>query len=195
MLDLVSKPANMKQIKSLFAFSLLYILSYTTITAQSFSSSSSYLNQSVLLKSGYTTKSVLVSNLLADRVGDMSPVIGTAAWSDSGRQLQCRSLLEFDYLSLPKMILNNPSIITSAELILFPLQVVFSESDVDKPSKFIVRRVLETWKDSATLWINQPAADASTEVVKVIKKKQKKNTVRVDVTKLVAPYQHSQLGR
>ena len=101
MLDLVSKPANMKQIKSLFAFSLLYILSYTTITAQSFSSSSSYLNQSVLLKSGYTTKSVLVSNLLADRVGDMSPVIGTAAWSDSGRQLQCRSLLEFDYLSLP----------------------------------------------------------------------------------------------
>lgn len=172
----------MKQIKSLLAFCLFYILASTTIQAQSISFASNSSNQTVTLISGYTTKSVLLSNLLSDRVGDMSPVIGTAAWSDSGRQLQCRSLLEFNYLSLPKMILDDPSVIYSAELILFPLQVVFTKSDVDKPSKFIVSRVLETWQDSSTLWVNQPAADSSSQVVKVIKKKQKNSPVKVDVT-------------
>ena len=120
----------------------------------------------------------------------MSPVIGTAVWLDSGRQLQCRSLLEFNYLTLPKTILDNPSTILSAELILFPLKVVFSESDVHKPSKFIVRRVLETWEDSSTLWMNQPSADPSSQVVKVIKKNQKNEPVSVDVTRLVKDMIH-----
>ena len=175
----------MKQIKSLLAFCLFYILAFTTIHAQSISFASNNAYRSVTLISGYYTKSVLVSTLLADRVGDMSPVIGTAAWLDSGRQLQCRSFMEFNYLTLPKTILDNPSTIISAELILFPLQVVFSESDVDKPSKFIVRRVLETWEDSSTLWMNQPAADPASQVVKVIKKNKKNDPVSVDVTMLV----------
>jgi hypothetical protein len=169
----------MKHNKSFFACCLVLILSSTTTTAQY-----QYINESIILRSDIPSKSVLVSNLLADRVGDMSPVIGSANWVDSGRQLECRSLLKFNYIFLPVFLINDPSLIISAELILSPVNVVFTQNDIDKPGKFIVRRVLENWEDSATMWLNQPLADSIIQVKKVIKVKNKNYPVRVDVTKL-----------
>jgi hypothetical protein len=182
-LTLAIKPGYMKQNKSLLVCCLLFILSSTAIKAQYYFGE--YIDQSVILRSDFPSKSVLVSNLLADRVGDMSPVIGAANWTDSGRQLECRSMLKFNYIFLPGIIINDPSSITSAELILSPVNVTFSQDDADKPGRLIVRRVLEDWEDSATMWINQPLTDSLVQVKKLIKVKNKNNPVNVDVTKLV----------
>ena len=186
----------MKQNKSLFVCCLLLILSSTASIAQPYAQYPNsaqlspqpywdYYNQVIVLRSDQPSQSVLVSNILADKTGDMSPVIGAALWTYSGRQLECRSLLKFNYNMLPGFIIENPSLITSAQLILFPLKVSFAQDDMNKPSSFIVRRVKEKWEDSAATWINQPSADSSATVTKVIKVKEKNDPVSVDVTKLV----------
>lgn len=174
----------MKHNKSLFVYCLLLILSSTATHSQNYFGQ--YINQTITLRSDYPSKSVLVSNLLADKFGDMSPFIITANWTDKGRQLECRSLLQFNYVLLPENILTNPSMIISAELVLYPLHVSLDEDDLNKPVKFTVRRVLEYWNDSATMWINQPVVDSSMVVTKLIKKKNKNNPVKVDVTELVS---------
>lgn len=183
----------MNTIKLSLLCCLLLILSYSTTKAQQQSTamspspvkSGTYTSRSLVLRSDFPSKSVLVSNISSNMAGDMSPVIGTASWPDSGRQLQCRSLLEFNYAFLPKTVIENPALIASAELILFPMQVIFSQDDAEKPSKFIVRRVLKNWEDSSTKWNNQPATDSSTQVLKTIKNKQKNKPVTVDVTQMV----------
>ena len=63
--------------------------------------------------------------------------------------------------------------------------MAFSETDIDKPAKFVVRRVAENWEDTATTWQHQPTADSSVQVNKFIKVKNKNDIVSVDVTKLV----------
>ena len=88
-------------------------------------------------------------------------------------------------MAFPMIISENPGVIISAELILFPLQVAFSDSDVYQPSKFIVSRVLKKWQDTAARWINQPAVDTSSQVVKIIKMQEKNQPVNVDVTRLI----------
>lgn len=174
----------MKHNKSLLVCCLLLILSSTATKAQNYFGN--YINQTVTLRSDYPSKSVLVSNLLADRVGDLSPVIGAANWTDSGRQLECRSLLQFNYVFLPGIILTNPSMIISAELVLYPLHVSFGEDDLNKSVKFSVRRVLENWNDSTTMWMNQPVTDSNMIATKLIKKKKRDKPVSIDVTELVA---------
>jgi hypothetical protein len=119
--------------------------------------------------------------MFTDRIGDRSPVIGAAFWTDSGRQLQCRSLLEFNYQFLPATIINDPTLITSAELILYPVQLASSQND---PGKVIVRRILENWEDSTTIWMNQPATD-SFRIADAQKKNRKNKPVSIDVTGLV----------
>jgi hypothetical protein len=173
----------MKYNKSLLGSCLLFILSSTTAIAQYYFGE--FTNHSITLRSDLPSKSVLVSNIFHERIGDISPVIIAASWEDSGRQAECRSLLEFNYISLPKTLSDDPSLISSAELILYPVKENFQQTDIKKPGKFIVRRVLENWEDSATVWLNQPAADTSMQVVKTIKIKQKNNPVSVDVTKLL----------
>lgn len=182
-LHLVSKPTIMKQGKSLFVCCLFLIFSSTINHAQY--NFGKYINRSTVLRSDIPPKSVLVSNLLEDSVGDMSPVICSANWKENGKQNECRSLLKFNYDNLPEFIINDPSLIISAELILFPLQMSLSESDLDKPAKVVVRRVAEDWVDTATSWLHQPIIDSTLQAKKLIKAKNRNDIVRVDVTKLV----------
>jgi hypothetical protein len=86
---------------------------------------------------------------------------------------------------LPQEIIDDPSLINSAELILCPLQISFTKNDEDKPSKIIIRRVMDKWVDSSTNWINQPSQDSTLKVSKLIKAKNKNYPVSIDVTKLV----------
>lgn len=167
--------------KPVLLYCLLLIL--TSVATRAQSKFAGYSNQSITLRSDFPPKSVLISNLIADRAGDMSPVIGAARWTDSGRQLECRSLLVFDYGFLPKMISDDPSQINSAELILFPLQVAFSSTDKGKQGSIMVRRVVEAWEDTTTMWIQQPGVDSIKQVSKLFKNKNK--PVSVDVTGLV----------
>jgi hypothetical protein len=128
---------------------------------------------------------VLISNLLADRVGDVSPIIGAAAWKDSGKKLQCRSLLWFDYGLLPIFI--QPEQISQAKLILRPVEMNTVEqlNSAWQPHKFVVRWVLEPWEDSMTNWITQPTASPDDETIKFITENKIGKTVRVDGTEIV----------
>jgi hypothetical protein len=164
----------------LFFFRLLLLLPFSSATAQLFPEN--YTHGSVTIRSDFPSKSVLVSNLIVDKTGDMSPIIGAASWADSGKQLQCRSLLEFNYFFMPPMVMRDPSLITSAELILYPVQVTDNQNDLNKTSRIIVRRVLEDWEDSSTMWANQPVADSTMQVKEFLKKKHKTKPVSVDVT-------------
>jgi hypothetical protein len=190
------KSGYMKQNKSLLLCCLLLILSSTATKAQAYAQHFNSVNpyplpyydysiQMITLRSDLPSQSVLMSTLLADKAGDLSPVICAALWNDSGRHLECRSLLKFNFAYLPQLIVDDPSQINSAELILYPLQVSFSQNDENKPSKIIVRRVMDNWVDSATNWINQPSPDSTIKVSKLIKAKNKNYPVSVDVTKLV----------
>jgi len=153
----------------------------SAVSAQSFSS---YSDFSIILKADSNSRSVLLSNLLETKAGNQSPIIGTAAWTDLGRQLQCRSLLSFDYGVLPKLIRVEQ--ISKAELILVPLQINNTIDNSDKQfSKFMVQRVLEQWEDSLATWSNQPLADIKSEVTKQINPKKKDKPVRINVTDMV----------
>ncbi len=166
---------------SFVALALLVVISFTKLSAQSFTA---YSDMSVILKADTTSKSVLVSNLFEDRAGDQSPFIGTAAWFDKGKQLQCRSLLAFDYGILPVLI--KPEQITSAQLILNPVQLENANYNAqNKNSELIIRRVMQPWEDSFTTWINQPLSNNGNEVTKLVAEKKKDRTVKIDVTKLV----------
>jgi hypothetical protein len=186
----------MKQNKSLLLCCLLLILSSTATRAQAYAQHTSpdrtyplasydFINQMITLRSDLPSQSVLMSNLLADKKGDLSPVICAAQWVDSGRHLECRSLLKFNFDYISQFIIDDPSLINSAELILFPLQVSFSKNDEDKPAKIIVRRVMDNWVDSSARWTNQPSTDSTVRISKFIKVKNKNYPVSVDVTKLV----------
>jgi hypothetical protein len=145
---------------------------------------SGFSDVSVVLRSDTSTRSVLISNLLEDRVGDVSPIIGTAAWVDKNKKLQCRSLLSFDYGILPKLI--TPEQITEAILYLKPVEILTTETvNGTWYSKFIVRRVLKPWEDSTTSWLTQPEATMDDEVIKSVPEHKKHKTVKIDVTEIV----------
>ena len=161
------------------------VLSITIFSAQvSAQSFAGFSEVSIILKADSSAKSVLVSNLFEDRAGDQSPFIGTAAWLDSGKQLQCRSFLSFNYNLLPAMI--SPSQITSAYLILNPLQLgnAFADNESQSP-KFMVRRVVQPWEDSETTWLHQPSFVTDDQVIKQVPSKKKDRTIKIDVTKIV----------
>lgn len=144
-----------------------------------------YSNTSLQFRSDLPAKSVLVSSLTPDKSGDESPIIGYANWADGGNNFQCHSYLRFSNLFLPRYVLEDLSLITKAELVLYPVSVQNNPEEKDKISRFTVRRVLENWSDTATRWNHQPAADSVYEVKWAVRKKQKNKEVSVDVTGLV----------
>lgn len=166
---------------TLSVISLLITTISGPIAAQSFANFSEI---SIALKSDSTSKSVLMSNMLQNKAGDMSPIIGSASWIDNGKRLECRSLIAFDYGILPKMI--SPDMITKAQLILMPL---FLKDQADEnetqASKITVRRVLQPWQDSTANWSNQPLTYIPDEVISRIPKKKKDQALKINVTEIV----------
>lgn len=153
----------------------------TVVSAQIYSG---YSDASIVLKADSTTRSALISNLLADRVGDMSPIIGTAAWAENNKKMQCRSLIAFDYGILPKLL--KPEQIVEAQLILRPVEFNTVESINGVPSpKFSVQRIVEPWEDSLTSWLTQPASETADETVKQLDITRKRKTIKIDVTEIV----------
>lgn len=153
----------------------------SAVFAQSFSS---YSDFSIILKADSNSRSVLLSNLLETKPGNQSPIIGTSAWTDQGRKLQCRSLLSFDYGVLPNVI--SAEQISKAELFLVPLQINSTIDNSDKQfSKIMVQRVIEQWDDSLATWSNQPLADIKAEVTKQINPKKKDKLLKINVTEMV----------
>jgi hypothetical protein len=151
------------------------------LAAQSFAS---FSDVSILLRSDTNTKSVLISDLLENRVGDLSPIIGSSSWIDKGKRFQCRSLLSFQYGLLPAMI--NADMITNAQLILIPLQIKDQATENESGAlKLTVRRVVQRWQDSTTSWVTQPKANMDDEVVKKISSKKRMQPIKINVTEIV----------
>ncbi|MEQ1677360.1 MAG: DNRLRE domain-containing protein [Chitinophagaceae bacterium] len=170
----------MRTSTQLFLTACISFITATT-TAQP---SIAYSNVSFIVRSDSTARSVLLSNLMENKNGSESPIIGSANWSDSGKYLQCRSLLAFDYGMLTTII--DPEHIVKAELVLNPLRPINEpENDKSKTSKLVVRRVLQPWEDSLTNWANQPPADTRHESSRLVSNKKKETAVRINVTELV----------
>ena len=173
----------MKYNKSPWGYFLLFILFSTTSYGQH--PTGELVNKSIILRSDFPSKSVVVTNIADYGMGDFSPLLIAGSWTDKGKNLECRSLLEFNYTTLPEILINDPSLLHSAELILYPVNTSDPANDLKKRGKFIVKRVIEKWEDSLIVWDNQPLTDSSLQVTIDIKVKNKKNPVAIDVTKLV----------
>lgn len=139
---------------------------------------------SLRYRSDSSSQSVLLSNLLPDEVGNQSPFIGTAYWSDSSRLLECRSMLSFDLGMLNKLI--KPGQVVRATLVLHPIKPVEGATKSEsRDSRLIVRRVVDTWEDSATTWLNQPKYTADDQVIKKVPAEKMNETVKINVTEIV----------
>ena len=172
----------MKYNKSPWGYCLLFILFSTKSYGQP---TGELVNKSIILRSDFPPKSVLVTNITDYGMGDFSPLLIAGSWTDKGKNLECRSLLEFYYTTLPEILINDPTLLHSAELILYPVNTSDPANNLKKRGKFILKRVTEKWEDSLIVWDNQPLTDSSLQVTIDIKVKNKKNPVAIDVTKLV----------
>ena len=136
------------------------------------------------LRSDFPAKTVIVSNV-NQQVAEKSPFLVAAAVNEDGGQKEFRSLLQFNYDYLPKLILTDPILIESAELVLYPANADFFENKKDEPGKLVVRRIVENWYDSSIAWDNQPKVDSSTFAKEKIRIKGKNQEIRINVTYLV----------
>ncbi len=142
-----------------------------------------YSDFSVVIKADSCARSVLLSNVLENQLGNHSPIIGTAGWTENGKELQCRSLLAFDYSTLPELI--KPEDIVKAQLILVPLAIENFGSNESEVSKINVRRVTEPWEETKTNWLNQPLTNDKDEVTTRMSPKKKEKVISIDVTRQV----------
>jgi hypothetical protein len=160
-------------------FVFIAILSLKKAQGQNFANAA---DLSIVLRSDSTTKSVLVSNLIKDRAGDLSPIIGSANWFTDGNRLECRSFLSFDYGLLPNFI--KPEYITRATLVLIPLEFTDESQVQPVSSKLAVRRVIQKWEDSTTNWMRQPQTNLTDEVITRNAGKRNK-PLEINVTEIV----------
>ena len=163
------------------AFGLIIFICPQLLFSQTAPSYSIYTTNSITLRSDVNSKSALLTNISTSLVGDHSPVLGVAAWQDSGKQFECRSIIEFDLRELPNFIKQVPDRVENAELILYPKPGEEKNTD---PCTFFIHRVWEPWTDSLTTWDQKPIVN-SADRVKVKIDPDRKRAVRIDVTKMV----------
>lgn len=93
-----------------------------------------------------------------------SPEIGGAAWTSGGQTAILRGLLKFDLSSIPAN-----ATITSAKLTLYstttPLNGDLVHANAGPDNTMLIQRVLGSWSEATTIWSNQPAGDAASQIV------------------------------
>jgi len=98
-------------------------------------------NKRLTLRSDFPAKTVLVSNT-NQQIGEKSPFLVAAAAKENDNQKEFRSLLQFNYDSLPAAIMTDPTRIASAELVLYPINADFMANNYDEPGKLVIQRIL-----------------------------------------------------
>lgn len=146
------------------------------------SSNTFYFNKnSLLIVSDSNTRSAFLCNILADRAGNQSPLIGTGSWEDKGKEVQVSSLLYFDLSSINYI---HPNDILRAWLLMAPIHsnlAVFNQEF----ARIRIRRVLEKWEDSSATWSTQPAVTSQYSYSYSLKKPDTSNFYRFNVTRLI----------
>lgn len=141
-------------------------------------------NKRLTLRSDFPAKTVMVSNI-NQQVGEKSPFLVAAAMKENESQKEFRSLLQFNYDSLPALIMKDPTRIALAELVLYPTNANFMANKYDEPGKLLIQRIVENWYDSSTGWDNQPTVDSFEVAKQKVKIKRKNPEIRINVTLLV----------
>ncbi len=136
------------------------------------------------LRSDFPAKTVMVSNITQE-LGTKSPYLVAAAVEENGTQKEYRSLLQFNYEYLPPIVMTDPHMIMTAELVLYPANADFLANKYDETSKLVVKRIVENWYDSLTAWDNQPMVDSLGVATLKVRLSKKQPEIRVDVTSLV----------
>lgn len=164
------------------------LLTVTGLFSISFSNSShaqtEYANKRLTLRSDFPAKTVMVSNI-NQQVGEKSPFLIAAARKENGDQKEYRSLLQFNYDYLPAAIMQDPTMIASAELILYPTNSDLLANNYDEPAKLVVKRIVENWNDSITGWDNLPLVDSLEVAQQKVKVNRKNREISIIVTSLV----------
>jgi hypothetical protein len=137
--------------------------------------------QSFIIPSDSTSQSVLISDLMADQSGYQSPIIGTGAWSDVGKDIQAKSLLFFNVKQYAADL--KAADIVRVDLILLPVNIEKNDEVIHFP-RIAVRRVIQPWEDSATTWKNQPDVSLSDEVSYTLSSLKKTNYYKINITRL-----------
>ncbi len=136
------------------------------------------------LRSDFPAKTVMVSNMNQE-LGKKSPFLVAAAVEENGNQREYRSLLQFNYEYLPSIVMTDPHMISTAELVLYPTNADFLANKYDEPGKLVVKRIIENWYDSVTAWDNQPMVDSVGVSKLKVKIHRKEPEIRIDVTSMV----------
>ena len=91
-----------------------------------------------------------------------SPESAAVAWTSGGGFFNARGIIKFDLSTIP-----SNSTIVSAKLTLFsnptPLNGNGINANFGSNNAMYIQRITSTW-NSATVWQNQPAADATTQI-------------------------------
>lgn len=174
----------MNYLNKLVMIALIALADPGMTRAQALTASSNtflYEENSLLIISDSTTKSTLLCNILADRSGSQSPLIGTGVWEEKGKNVQVSSLLYFDLSSIKEI---RPEDIDKAWLLMVPIH---TSLDVFNPSftKIRIRRVSENWEDSTATWSNQPAVTSQYSYSYSLKKPDTTSYYKFNVTRLV----------
>jgi len=175
----VAKLPTMATLHNLITIPVLLVS--TLLVAQT---GTGYYEQQVEFRSDYPPQYVSVTNKTPMQAVLRSPFIGVSQREDSAGTERYQSFLGFPGMFVPYSVQANPALITKAELLLYP---IYNEADPDFPktARFQVKRVVEDWTDTATVWMQQPTCDSVYAVREQLRKKQKHRLLSVDVTGLV----------
>jgi len=107
------------------------------------------------------------------------PVVGGEAWTVDGDFFILRSLLEFDYSSVP-----TGSKILSAKLSLF-CEGTYPHSSESGSNKLIIQRVTSSWNENTVTWNTQPSATTKNQLTVPQTTSSSQDLLNFDVTALV----------
>ncbi|MFK8044610.1 MAG: DNRLRE domain-containing protein [Crocinitomicaceae bacterium] len=106
----------------------------------------------------------------------------TAGWTNSGAESDLRSIIEFDFTSIPAQ-----STVVSATLSFYhnPNSQNGTHSSLTGSNEATLKRVLSAWDENTVTWANQPSTTSVNEVYIPQSTSSSQNYTSIDVTILV----------
>jgi hypothetical protein len=139
----------------------------------------------------FQDKKYIIDAYIANYAPDMQvnygsdPKIYTSAWTYSGTPVEIKTLLKFDYSSIP-----SSATIKSAYLTLyadttdqFPYGSTFNTGNFGSADSSVISNVTSTWSESTVTWASKPTNSILNQVK--LKPLSTSDSLYVDVTQLV----------
>ncbi|MEO8772552.1 MAG: DNRLRE domain-containing protein [Ferruginibacter sp.] len=131
------------------------------------------------------TETVMIQTLPNDYTDPISPEFIAEAWTNQGQTYNIRGMVQFDLSSIPA-----GATISSAKLTLYadpaPINGNLIDAMFGTANQMYVARVIDPWTNT-TLWNDQPAVDAATQILAPQTASSFEDLTDLDVTSLVSP--------